>query len=530
MTRRKIVAWISGAIVVAAPFIAYFGGGAVYDVSPFLPGEAAQQIAAFQRATDGSAKAVSIDVTPKGLALEVQSKTQPKATDSWEVWHLHALRGLVDWIHVSGPTPNQTSRMDVPVDQRTFDLREVDFKVVGDLAKASIDRVALEENATVETMHISRSHIFLPYEQAGPLGWRIEIKSPHEAAEAFADPAGKLTGVNLDGTLRAQALDLYQGGKPLLDIVHEIGGALGNQRRISKMLVYAKSIRFEVPSPDGRKVVNWYDGNINGVRREAFDDPSLSSGIFGQPDSLFSIEDVDWGSLGRLTQAARDQLNMADAKIALLEIHQRARGFTNPGIEWEFDLQPPSGPSASIVLDNSAKPLQISGPRGQEKPHDMMAPAKITQFLDALRQQLGPNAGVMKITLAPDQEVAEVRSPIKPAMITELHYDGYSFRTFGDPIAMPGKWHGLPYEDDWLFDLRLVDEKLLTRLPGLSRIALAKLNIPDGKVRGIAISEARDMFENNHQLLIEVDVAGDNHLDGRIYFAPTDRVLRMDGP
>ena len=530
MTRRKIIAWISSAIVVAAPFIAYFGRGDVYDVSPFLPGEAARQVAAFQRAAGASAKAVSIDVTPKGLALEVQSKAQPKATDSWQVWHLHALRGLVDWIHVSGPTPNQTSRMDVPVDQRIFDLKEVDFKAVGDLAKASIDRVALEENATVEAMHISRSHVFLPYEQAGPLGWRIEIKSPHESAAAFADPAGKLTGVNLDGTLRAQALDLYQGGKPLLDIVHQIDEALGNQRRISKMLVYSKSIRFEVPSPDGRQVANWYDGNINGVRREAFDDPMVSLAAFGRVDSLFSIEDVDWGSLGRLMQAARGQLNMADAKIKLLEIRKRARGFTSPAIEWDFDLQPPNGPSASVVLDNSAKPLQISGPRGQEKPHDRMAPAKITQFLDALRQQLGPNAGVMKITLEADQEIAEVRSPSKPAMITQLNYDGYSFRTFGDEIAMPGKWQGLPYEDDWLFDLQLVDEKLLTRLPRLSQIALAKLNIPDGKVRGIAISEARDMFENNHQLLVEIDVASDNHLDGRIYFAPNDRILRMDAP
>jgi hypothetical protein len=72
MTRRKIVAWISSAIIVAAPFIAYFGHGQAYDVSPFLPGEAAQQIAAFQRAEGSSAKAVSIDVTPKGLSLEVR--------------------------------------------------------------------------------------------------------------------------------------------------------------------------------------------------------------------------------------------------------------------------------------------------------------------------------------------------------------------------------------------------------------------------------------------------------------------------
>jgi hypothetical protein len=38
------------------------------------------------------------------------------------------------------------------------------------------------------------------------------------------------------------------------------------------------------------------------------------------------------------------------------------------------------------------------------------------------------------------------------------------------------------------------------------------------------------MFENNRLLLVEVSVEGDNHLYGRIYFAPNDRIVRVDGP
>jgi len=530
MTRQKIAAWITATVIFVAPIVTYFGRGAIYDVSPFLPGEAAQQIAAFQKAAGASVKPVSIDMTPKGVNIEVQSRTQPQATDSWEVWHVRGMRGLIDWVHVGGPTPNQASRANVPMEQRTFDLQEVDFKGVSDLTKASVARAALEENATVEAMNIARSHIFLPYEHAGPLGWRIDVKSPHESALVFADPQGRLTGANLDGTLRAQALDLYQGGKPLMEIVHQIGATFGNQRRITKMLVYNKLIRFEAPSPDGRKVSNWYDADINSVRRESFDDPMMSVAGFGQADSLFSIDDIDWGSLGRLTQAARSQLNMADGKIALLEIHERARGFAGPAIEWEFDLQPPSGPSVSIVLDNAAKPLQMRGPQGQEKPSDMMEPAKVDQFVNALRQQVGPDTSVMEIVFRPDEGIAEVRDPSKPGMIAELRYDGYSFSTFGDPTSRPGKWHGLPYEDDWLFNLGAVDDRLLSRIPALTRTALAKLNIPGGQVESVAIGQARDMFENNRRLLVEVSVKGDNGLDGRVWFGPNGGIVRFDGP
>jgi hypothetical protein len=206
--------------------------------SPFEPGEAATELAALE---------AKLGYPPHAVSVELQNPATPQTTDEYRIEHIQALHGLIDWNRIIGPDPIQSNRPGPSVPQRVFDLNPSDFTQVPRIARAAVDRVALQEPATATAMVLTKPTLF-PELRLGPLGWTVTVKSAHETAEASFDPTGQPTGIDLSGTIRARTLDLYQGGPPLLDIAHAITARYDGKERVDRLLVYRTSISFDLVS------------------------------------------------------------------------------------------------------------------------------------------------------------------------------------------------------------------------------------------------------------------------------------------
>jgi hypothetical protein len=334
------------------------------DRSPFEPGEAATQIAALKGKLGYQLRAVSVELGAYHTVVELQNPATPQATDQYRIEHLQALYGLLDWMRIIGPDPIQSGRAGPPVKDRVFDVEQIDFTRVPLIARAAVDRVALQEPATAAEMVLAKPTVF-PEVRAGPLGWAVTVKSAHERAEADFDPTGQPTGLDLSGTIRAQMLDLYQGGPPLFDIAHAIAARFGSDARIDRLRIYRNFIRVNLVSGAVADRPGSYTSAINGIRREADDLTTpyhtLLPGMV-DPNQSFATTEVDWTALPRLVSAAREQLGMPDAKISSVEIRKRATGSLPAALEWEIRLESPSGGSGWIVFGPSGNVLQAHRP------------------------------------------------------------------------------------------------------------------------------------------------------------------------
>jgi len=522
------VAWIVAALAFAAA--RQFRGGYTY-VSPFAPGEAADQIAALRKKSGFPLRIVAVDLTARGTTVEVQNPSSPDVTDRWEIAHVRiGRRGLIDWTHVSGPYPVPSSRHELPVADLAFPSDQAEFGAVPQLAEAAVRRAALEEPAKVVGMHLGRQVVLLPYAHVGRLGWTVEVRSPRESARAFASAEGRITGADLQGTLRAKRLDLFRGGPPLLAIARQLSGAMEGKERIVRLLVYSKSLRAELVDPRDPRGRATYVSDIDGVFRSRLDDmsPKLPPALMLDPDPPFAVAEIDWSALPRMVETARERLAMRGANVALLAIRKHARGLDRPVIEWEVALTAASGQSASLALDTGGRVLSASRPPGQQSRPDMLQPAAAAEFVALLRRELDPQTGVMEIVLRPDQARATIRDPRDPRRVVALSYAGYVLEREPAFRGKPGTWMGQPFDDASFFRLAELDDAALAALPRLRSMALERLRLPGGRVETIGLGRHALILEKNRELVVEIDAKGSDGSGGRVFLDLRGRVLRTD--
>jgi hypothetical protein len=503
------------------------------SVSALAPGEAVSQMAALRAKVGGPLKAVSVTLGPDGTSVEVQNQGRPQVSDEWTVAHLHGLAGLVDWTYVSGPEPVSSGQAIAPMADRVFDLAPIDFAIVPNLTRAATERVALEEPGAATTIELSKPQILIPAAHAGTLRWLVSVKAAHESATATADPTGHVTGVDLAQTLRAQRLDLFADSKTLLDLVQVIDKQFDGKASIDHLLLYDKRFSFHLASGQPAPGQDNYTCDLDGVRHDGLTD---SSGIkpmtmpgFVPQDQPFGIRDANWAALPHLLQRAREILGLPQGQPTLLRLAKRSTGLDPATLQWEIDLRDPSNAKGSVTLDSAGNPLK--SPRSdQAKPASMLEPAAISGFVEALRRKLDPHTAIMEITVTPREGHTDLRDPQDPTNIISLGYDGVALALRPSLSDKPGRYMGMPYDADWLFELGAVDASILQDLPAWEAAALQRLNIPGGKVTGITFGRQRLMFPANRQLTVKIDVTGDRNTDGRVYFDPHGNVMRADGP
>ena len=505
------------------------------SVSALAPGEAVSQMAALRAKIGSMPKAVSVTLGPDGTSVELQNPSRPQVSDEWSVEHLHGLAGLIDWIHVSGPEPVSSGQGMAPMGDRVFDLAPIDFGIVPNLTRAATERVALEEPGAATTIELGKPQILIPSAHAGTLRWDVSVKAAHESAEAYADPAGHITGVDLSQTLRAQRLDLFADNKTLLDLVQVIDKQFDGKAGIDHLLLYDKRFSFHLASGQPAPGQDNYTCDLDGVRHNGLSDMSDIKPTTMIPSSMpqdqpFGIRDANWAALPHLLQRAREILGLPQGQPTLLRLAKRATGLDPAALQWEIDLRDPSNAKGSVTLDSAGNPLKAPRSDNPAKPASMLEPAAITGFVEALRRKLDAHAAIMTITVTPKEGHVDLRDPRDPSSIISLGYDGVALETRPSMPDKPGTYMGMPYQPDWLFELGALDAAILQDLPAREAAALQRLNIPGGKVTDIVFGRQRLMFPANRQLTVEVDVAGDRNADGRVYFDPHGNVMRADGP
>ncbi|MBV9757082.1 MAG: hypothetical protein JO047_08515, partial [Alphaproteobacteria bacterium] len=494
-------------------------------VSPMAPGEAALQLAALQHQLGAPLHAVSLDLSPDGTTAELQNPAQPEVSDVWRVSHLR-LRALhaIEWVHVGGPDPVTSRAANLPVATLAFAPAQVDFGAVPALAAAAVQRVALEEPAFVSGMHLGKRWMLLPAEHVGDLEWRIEVGSAHERATAFADPAGRITGMNLDGTLRAKRVNLFAGGALLRRFADQLGSAFDNREQIRKLLIYSNFLQAEITDPHDPTRVLGYHSNINGVFRQAgLESPPLPPGM--SQDAAFGTAEVDWDSLPRLLQVARERLSLPAAPISFVDLRKRARGLGQPAIEWEVSFA--GSDSASITMDSGGRVLTQHSAHGAAS-RNMLQPDAIADFLGLLRRELDPQTQVMEIGLGPERASIAFRDPHDPRRIVTLDYRGYVLEKGIEFPQKPGTWMGQPFDDDWFFNLQDVDRGVLEKLPRLEQAGLERMQLGAGKIEGMALGRHAMILEGNRQLAVEMSAKDNAGSDRRVYLDLRGRLLRID--
>ncbi len=499
-------------------------------VDPMLGNETVIAISMIEQKAGHPLRAVDLTISNEELRVEIQNGTTPEVTDSWSYAHWRGLQGLLDWHYVTGPTPVNTASDDTPVSRRVFEMKDVDLAAVPRIAAAAIDRVKLQEAATVNNMSLTRPRTMGLQARIGTVRWRIDVGSAHESASAFADAAGKVYGVDLTGTLRAQRYDLFSDNQALIDAARALSAAFDGKERILEANISRKSVTFKmVRQGDPRQTEEWF-ADINGAHRGTYQSPIPNP--FGTPARPFSTGDVDWTSAVRLRQIARQQLGMPDGEIKMADIARDTTAFGPPTLSWAFYLRAGNGDEGRIALAADGTPREVTWParRAVEKQANMMAPDRMAAFLTALRATFAPASAVMELVFLPDEALAILRDPDNPRIMARVEYKGFGLTRSMMPPDPPGMYEGERYDESWLFALDSVKPDVLNALPALQLAALARLRIKDGAVSAIGIGRHRDILSRPLDVNVEINVQGDEKKQGRYYVDLRGRELRVDEP
>jgi hypothetical protein len=502
----------------------------IKTVDPMLEGETVIAISMIEQKAGHPLRAVDLTIDHKEGHAEIQNGTTPEVSDRWSYEHWRGLRGLLDWHYVTGPTPVNTAADDTPVSQRVFEVRDIDFAAVPRVAASAIERVKLQEAATVNEMSLTRPRITGLQQRIGTVRWRIEVDSAHESATSFADAAGKVYGVDLTGTLRAQRYDLFSDNQALLEAARALSAAFDGKERLQEVNISRRSVTFKVVrSGDTQQTEEWF-ADINGARRGTYQSPIPNP--FATPTRPFSAGDVDWSAAVRLQQIARQQLGMQDGEIRMADIARDTSAFGPPSLSWAFYLRAGNGDEGRVALAADGTPRDVTWParRAAEKRANMMAPDQMVGFLAALRATFAPGTAVMELVFLPDEALAILRDPDKPRTLARVEYKGLSLTRSQMPPDQPGTYEGERYDDSWLFALDSIKADVLSALPTLQSAALARLRITNGTVSAIGIGRHRDILSHAIDINVEIDVQGEERKQGRYYVDLRGHELRVDEP
>jgi len=530
---RRLLVVFGSLLPLLALALLWVGRDKLLTVDPMLEGEAVTAVAMIEQKAGHNLRATDLRINHHDIRAEIQNGTRPDVADRWTYGHWRGWRGLIDWHFVTGPTAMDTAR-DTPVAQRVFEVKDVDFSAVPRLAAEAIARVALEDAASVTEMSLLRPRIMGLQQRIGTVRWRIEVSSGHESAAAFANAAGRMTGADLSGTLRAQRYNLFTDNQALLEAVRAFRSAFDGKERVRQGIVSAKGIRFEVPLANEPGRTEWWAADISGAHRESFQSPvALPIGLpLGQPEQPFSTADVAWDALPRLQQTARERLEMPAGEVTMLDLKRDTGSFGANAPVFTFSLRDGKGDEGGITLDASGTARAITWPMGRaaQKQVNMLQGESMAAFLAALRGTFAPGNAVMELVFRPDEAIAVVRDPSKPRSLLHVHDKGFGLERGFAPEDPPGTFQGERYDESWLFDLGAIRPEVLAALPALQVTALQRLAIKGGTVTAIGIGRHVSLMPRVHDLNIEISVQGDDRLNGRYFADLQGHVLRVESP
>jgi hypothetical protein len=501
---------------------------AVADDSFFDDGRAQSALDKIFDKANHPAKILSLELSPLELAVELQDPAQPRHIDAWtdEIVLGAVKRLILGSESIAGPRPVDPSLPNPNLDANLFAFKPADAAIVPKLIAAAIKRAQLEDTATIARMELRRQLHLVPEPSSGAPEWSIEVTSGRERAEIYADLAGDITHVNLDGTRRAQALNYLDGGKELDDLVATVADVFGKDPTIKSIIVSDHSLSFDAPNPDHPDRDARFSAGLNGVYRDLLLDTVVNIAMPGQePPGRFAITDIDWSLLPKLEQAARDRLQLPGGKIGLVKLTKPASGVGGPVLEWEINVKDAADSTVGgyVVFDVKGNVLNTHYPPGRGPKLDFLDAASYGPAFDGLSQGLGAHAPVTEIVFWPDKVMITAKDPKKPDDLVVFEYHGESLtRSIMTPMMWP------TFGPDWFFDLSQI-QPIGARWDQLKQDTLTRLGLTGGKIERITISKQKIFMPGNDRVTIEIR-AEEGRRDGRVVYDLNGKMVDIVTP
>jgi hypothetical protein len=304
-------------------------------------------------------RAFRVDIDDADFTLQMQDPAVPTHIDAWTRYH-YTFNNLFSTEETSGPNPVQPTLINPKLEENLFYLADVDFSVWPKLAQAAVERAGMHDPARVTKANIQRRIYLIPSPSNGEVRWTLDVRSGRESALIYANAKGAITGGNFDGTLRAQNLDMYKGGKPLADAIAEIRATLGAGPTIRRFNFSDRHLWFTGTSPTYPGKVGEWKWNLNGMLYNG--DEAVQRPNPGMPVALFSVDEVDWSILPKVMAAAKQALQMPRGQVD--GIHITKPGNPATAIEWEVWVTDRSD-RGWVTANNTGEVLRVHPPEGR---------------------------------------------------------------------------------------------------------------------------------------------------------------------
>jgi len=457
-------------------------------------------------------RALSIEIMPSTMVLQAQDPSRPSHVDAYTYSIPSGTLGRlgVDW--VSGPEPVELNLINAKLEENLFNLDEIDFSKVAATAHEAVERAALEDPGTVKRIRIQRRLYLLPTASSGAVQWSLEISSGRETAEGFADAKGRIERMDVSQTRRAQNLDLLSDGPRVTEALARIreffgAGAVLKKATISRADVYVIARKSGEPAQSGVG----YRWNLNGLAEGG----GLLIPIPGREnhdEDFFTVDEVDWSKLTKLTAAAIEKTGIPGGHIARVEVERGASAFAKRPVEWQITVEPAGGSPIGMDRDQGVAHFSARGdltrlelPKSRRVPKDFLAVETMRNALPAFRQNFGPDARYMELLFDDRRCNILAPGPKNPDKIQMFNYDQDHFSGMSG-IDQTAFYKG--FTTEWMFTLDELEKTVLPTLAQKQKDTLARLRMPEGKITRVTFHRHSPFYPQNKKLLIEIRATG----------------------
>jgi hypothetical protein len=472
-------------------------------------------------------RVLKIEIQPETLAIQVQDRAVQTQVNEYTYRKMPGLIALI-LPAVVGPKPVRLHLINPNLEENLFDLGTVNFTAVAETVREAERRVALDGGGAARTIQIQRRIGILP-PSSGDIEWDISVEGPRESASVYADAEGRVRRVNLDGTLRAQALDYTKDAKALAEAIAQIRELFGSEPVFNHFSVSRLQVSFAVRESKDSNETHGYSCNLNGVRHGLNDSLNIKlPKIMETKREFFSIDDADWSRVRALCKTALEKINFTHPNILDIELERppptlrerplRWRAQVTEGIMWEYgfvEFDPKSGQATHVQLPDS-----------QVKSVHFLDPSKTPELLANIKEDFGPTARFQEISIDRDRASVKGTAPAHPDEIRQYEYDAArrADPSIANFITNPMNEKSGPQDFFGAGEFQVYE----TRLTDLEQKTLARLRLNNGRIQRLTFYRQSPFYPGNKKLLLEVRCEGKGD-DGRIVYDPAGTEFDLVG-
>lgn len=397
-----------------------------YLTSPDLR---ARALAALTRKLGEMPPVSKIEIDADRITVWTQSREAVHYTDSWTISRFRVL--VLDRDNIDGPKPTDGDGIVAKREGSFFPFPGAGLEQIEATIADAIDMAKMEQRPAVTSLSIARQIGILPEPHYGEARWSIGLATPRETATVYADVRGRVIGADLSGTTRAQRLDLIADDDwPMAEAQADIAAVLGD-RPLNELRVYDTYVYFSANHPSEADTTSDYSWNLGGVR-QGIDTPALGFG----DSTPFAIAELDLSKLPEVKAAALAAFDSPGATITYIEAEKPTDRAAAPQLVWSVDLKQADGEKGQVLLDASAKVLEVVLPesRAIAAQGPWLAPETVIGTLGRLEKEFGPDARFGEILINDTQGSVLVEDPQAPGQMANFIIDPQRIVRFGTPM------------------------------------------------------------------------------------------------